>query len=361
MVNLMENKNQGLDSIERRRTLANILKIPPVLLGLGSLDLIVAIATGQEAPPSMVEEKRTLVGKESLKRYQSTFKVYQTLFAQGLTYASFADIERWTQTLASETREVQTAQKSAFLRTLWDFEILCAKAASSDLGDYARSIEHLNNALEIATLLDNRDLQAVCLHYLSGVHERQGRPALAKVDLEGALMYAKGALPQTKGAIYLDVADSHAQETSLSAETLAQRFLDEAQKYAGASSDLQTLKLGNGLFLLRKAINLLILGRPARALECVDEAETYLTTKRLLVFADILRANCYINLRKPEYEKAVDLLAEAITASQTLRIERHLGHIERLYGKLAASSYGNAPAVADLALALRQVRAIGRG
>ncbi len=360
MVNLMENKNQGLDSIERRRTLANILKIPPVLLGLGSLDLIVAIATGQETPTFVQEgEKRARVGKESLKRYQSTFKVYETLFVQGLTYASLTDIERWTHSLADETREAHADYKNAFLRTLWDFEILCAKAASSDLSDYIRSIEHLNNALEIATLLDNRDLQAVCFHYLSGVHERQGRPALAKVDLEGALLYAKGALPQTKGAIYLDVADSHAQESSLSAETLAQRFLDQAQKYAGAASEIKTLKFGVGLFALRKAINLLILGRPAKALEFVDEAETHLTTKRLLAFSGILRANCYINLRKPEYEKAVDMLEEAMTASQTLRVERHLSYIERLYSKIAASPYGNAPEVADLGMALRQMRAIG--
>src|SRR5712691_11409968 len=36
-VRLMENNNTGLDSIARRRLLASILKIPPVLLGLGSL------------------------------------------------------------------------------------------------------------------------------------------------------------------------------------------------------------------------------------------------------------------------------------------------------------------------------------
>src|SRR5262245_41462839 len=36
-VRLMETQNQGLDSMKRRRLLASILNIPPVLLGLGSL------------------------------------------------------------------------------------------------------------------------------------------------------------------------------------------------------------------------------------------------------------------------------------------------------------------------------------
>src|SRR5713226_8072736 len=36
-VRLMETQNVGLDSMSRRRLVADILKIPPVLLGLGSL------------------------------------------------------------------------------------------------------------------------------------------------------------------------------------------------------------------------------------------------------------------------------------------------------------------------------------
>src|SRR5258707_4136886 len=86
MVNLMENKNQGLDSIERRRTLATILNIPPVLLGLGALDLIVEIATGQDVTTQeKAGAKRSKVGKDNIKLYQDTFRVYNTLFAEGLT------------------------------------------------------------------------------------------------------------------------------------------------------------------------------------------------------------------------------------------------------------------------------------
>ncbi len=78
MVNLMENQNKGLDSIERRRTLAAILRIPPVLLGLGSLDLIVDIAAGTETTvPDHTHAKRTKIGKDTIKLYQNTFSVYK--------------------------------------------------------------------------------------------------------------------------------------------------------------------------------------------------------------------------------------------------------------------------------------------
>lgn len=61
----MENHNEGLDSIERRKTLATILKIPPVLLGLASLDEIVEIVTGQEQNAG--KAKRTKVNILDIK------------------------------------------------------------------------------------------------------------------------------------------------------------------------------------------------------------------------------------------------------------------------------------------------------
>lgn len=57
MVNFMENKNQGLDSIERRRTLATLLKIPPILLGLGTLD---RMESTFKLAKSALQETRTI-------------------------------------------------------------------------------------------------------------------------------------------------------------------------------------------------------------------------------------------------------------------------------------------------------------
>src|SRR5581483_6454548 len=73
MVNLMEKHDKGLDSIERRRTLSTILRIPPVLLGLGSLDQIVEIVTGQEQNAN--KPIRTNITIYDIKKYQDTFKV----------------------------------------------------------------------------------------------------------------------------------------------------------------------------------------------------------------------------------------------------------------------------------------------
>jgi transcriptional regulator with XRE-family HTH domain len=352
MVNLMENKNQGLDSIERRRALVSILRIPPILLGLGSLDLIVEVATGQEQQSTGA--KKGKVSREVIEQYQKVFTIYDTLFAGGLTYASLPDIERWTKQVERSAKDATGSDKNVLLRILWDYESLCTKVYGSDVYDYARCFEHADNATEIATLLNDRDLQAASL-FASGLYRlRQGRFGLAKVDIEGALMYAKGALPQTKGQIYSLAAFSQLHEDKSS--LLALKLLDEAEKYAGVASETRTLKFGKGPYFLGRADALLILQRPAKALELLDEAQKNISPskKRYHIFMDILRAKCYIELKSPGYEEATRLLQSAVETSQEMKIERHLDHITRLYKRLAQSSYGNSPDVVELGIQLRQ-------
>src|SRR5437899_1715735 len=48
-VRLMETQNSGLDSIERRRVLADLLKIPPALLGLIALSDLPGTTAGEQA------------------------------------------------------------------------------------------------------------------------------------------------------------------------------------------------------------------------------------------------------------------------------------------------------------------------
>ncbi|HEU5381297.1 MAG TPA: hypothetical protein VFV38_38210 [Ktedonobacteraceae bacterium] len=353
-VRLMETQNKFLDSIERRRALATLLKIPPVLLGLSSLDLIVEVATGQ-ATPAQEEIKLT---PDTLQNYQKSYTVYEKLFASGATFNVAASIERQTKQIAYTVQNMQIKGKTDFLRSLWDYEILCAKIYGSDLYDWTKTFEHIDNAKEIAALLDDRDLQAATL-YTSGLyHQRQGRLGLAKADIDGALMYAKGALPQTRGLIYSLEATQCLETQGLAGSALIYKLLDYAEQYAGVKSERKTLKFGIGTLYIHKADDLIDLKRPAKALEYVDMAEKHInpTKKRLLVYLNILRARCYIELRKPEYEQAAKLLAESIEYSQAIRVQRHIDYIERLYTKLAASSYGKSPDVADLGFMLQELR-----
>jgi len=93
-----------------------------------------------------------------------TFKVYEALFAEGLTHTSIIDIDKWTKRIEYDVKNVDAADKNGLLRVLWDFEILCAKVHSSDIQDWSKAFEHIENAIEIATTLDDRDLQAASFY-----------------------------------------------------------------------------------------------------------------------------------------------------------------------------------------------------
>lgn len=355
MVNRMENKNHGLDSIERRRTLSTILKIPPVLLGLGSLDDIVEIVTGQKAP---IQQKEIDVEPATIQQYQNQYHIYDKLFAAGMTYDLIATIERQIKQLDAHIQNSHKNNKNTLLHILWKYEILCTKIYASDFAKWDKSFQHINNAIQIADELSDRDLQAVSM-YTAGVnYVRQGWLGLAKTAIDSALMYAKGALPQTKGAIYSLEAFYHTERDGIPSSFSIQKLLDMAEQYAGAKSDLKTVKFGKGTFLFHKAQALIDLGRPGKALELLDDAERHIspTKKRMLVYLDIMRARCHIEQKKPEYEHAARILEETIGSIKEIRIARHIHHIERLYNTLVASSYGSSPDMADLGLALRELK-----
>lgn len=358
MVNLMENKHRGLDSVDRRRTLATILRIPPALLGLGSFDQIVEIATGQNITATKQgNTKRARIGKDTIKLYQDTFDIYKRMYGEGMSYAIVHELEKWTKRIEEDTANVNAQDKDALLRIAWKYEILCAKMFSADIADWSKTFEHVDNAREIATTLADRDLQAASLCHAGTFHFRQGRLGLAKMDIDGALLYAKGALPQTKGIIYSKSACICADDVSSSGMTLVQNIFDEAEKYTDAKSELRTISFGKDDFYLDKSYVLLAFNRPAKALELINDAEIHINSsnKRHLVFLDILRAKCYITQKKPEYEQAVSLLESAIEDSKELRVARNIDHIEKLYTKLLASPYGNAPDVASLGSALQRL------
>src|SRR5258707_4502108 len=344
MVNIMENQNKGLDSIERRRTLATILRIPPALLGLGSLDQLVEIATGHGITTlKQGATKRAKIDVDTIKQYETQLAIYGKLYANGVACTSVTDIERWVKTLEQDTKSIQTDNKAALLRLLWDYELLCTSVYGSDLQNWSKAFEHIDNALDVATYLDDRDLQAASLYIKSVYHLRQGRAGLARVDLDGALLYAKGALPQTKGAIHSQNARIHAKEANALNVVLTQKSFDEAEQYADVNSEIITIKYGMGIHFIKKASTLITIGRPGKALELLDDAERRTIPKRYLVFLDILRAKCYIEQKKPEYEQAVSLLGSAIEDSKVLKATNNIHQIENAYVKLLASSYGNSP------------------
>jgi transcriptional regulator with XRE-family HTH domain len=344
MVNLMEKKNKGLDSIERRRTLATLLKIPPILLGLGSLDDIVSGVTGVTVASNKTQHSK--INENDILMYENAYNAYSSLFRQGLTSSNIVAIEEWTKRL-SETINNGVKDKKTLLRILWYFETLCEKVYTSDFLDYTIALKHNNNALEIACLLEDTDLKAASMYNGAVSWLRQGRTILSGQCVEQAINL--DCSKQAKGALYM-----LAGKVCTSSNLMAQKYLEMSEKCIGVSTEKCSVGFSKANFLIGKSTYLMGVNRQAKAIETFEEVKT--GNKRLKTYIDLSIVRCYVEQKKPEYDHAISLLQQIVSSVHETRIQWHMNMIESLYTKLQTSSYGKSPDVADFGMLLRELR-----
>lgn len=357
-VRYMETRNTGLDSIERRRVLASLLKIPPALLGLSSLeDLPENFDKYIQAPTNVQNSHGKNVGNVQL--YRDAFTVYSLQHNTYTAQDALLDIEQWITRIQADLSGVQSQQQAELSSILWNFHALSAKIYGEDLCQWKPAFEHLNASLEIATALNNCDLQASSLYRSGAVYVARKNLALAKSSIDGALSYMKKAQDHIKGAVCVDAALIYAStSTDMGGVTYAHRLLDQAELYISKPVNDGVMNFSVGKYHLIKARTLIALNRPGKALECLEDAQSDITPneRRRLAFLDIMWAECYTKMKRAEYDKAVNLLMEALITSKAIKSTFNITHISRLYKIVSESAYGNSPEIADLGMQLGKLQ-----
>lgn len=363
-VRLMETKNNSLDSIERRRLLAEILKVPPILLGIGATDGLEEFlknyqATTGNTVSAPVLLKGTHVKQETIKLYRDAFLIYSNQHSTSTAQGSIFEIEQWVGRIQDDLPHVENTQTSTLQRTLWDFHALTAKIYADDLCDWNNASIHLNSALELANLLNSNDLRSASLYRSAQIRFAQRNFFLAKSDLDSAIGFVKHGSPSLKGAIYAAASLAHALvDKDEAGRKYALSLMDQAGKYVpddSKATDELAIKFSQGKYLAEKADTLITLGRPGMALDVLDDAEegTNSLEARRLAYIDILRAEANMKLKNPQHDTATQLLINAFGTSSSIKSGYNIGYISRLYTQLAKSSYGNSTQVSDLGILLR--------
>lgn len=366
-IRLMETQNKGLDSIERRRVLADILKIPAVLLGLGSISDLVEFLNHPQDPTPLFTAPSTAVKNggvenETMQLYQDAFLVYSAMHSSATAQGAIFDIEQWIHRIEHDLPSVQKSpQHHQLQRTLWHFHDLSTRIYSDKL-DWINAFDHLNSAMSVANALNSNELKMVSL-YRSGTTKMDQRSFFAaKADLEAAVKYAQHVTdPCIKGATLSAAGLAYAlADADTAGRTSAQRLLDQAESYAHTVStpNPYDVHFNVGMYFRERSDALLAIGRPAKALEALDDAEMAEdpTQKRYLTYLNILRAEAYMKLKHPQFDTALQLLTDAFDTSKLIKSAYNINYIRRLYKALATSSYGTSPIVADLGMKLREWR-----
>ena len=364
-IRLMENQNIGLDSITRRRLVADILKIPPVLLGLGSLSELKAYldSTQQHSTfpnTSSSQTKGTHIEKETVSLYNDIWNVYSEMHSTGSAQGSLSEIEKWASRIKDDVLRTHGSQQRQLQEILWDFYALVAKIYGDDLCDWSLAFANVNAAMELAVQLDNNELRAATLYRSGQIHFAQRKFSLAKADFDGATKFAQRACPQLKGPILGATGLAYALTSKdMTSKKYVQSLLDEAGNLvtsSGFKDDGRFIKFSVAKYYLEYADTLTVLGRPGKALEVLDDAESAIdiSQKRRRAYMDILRAEANMRLSSPQLHTATFLLADAFNVSKGVRSEYNIGYIARLYTNLRDSSYGNSTDVADLGMSLKR-------
>lgn len=334
MVGLMETKNQGLADIDRRRTLASLLNIPLALLGLASLDDLNKIFK-----PQIEQSKQVIVERADVYLCQEALSLFVEKSDKGINPKI---LETWIDRIKTNPNNMQPE--------LIKYHLLLAKAYYSDFRNFGAAKPHLFEAKESAQTLRDPELISLVSHYEGEMYLSQNKPLLAYNEL----MRTKDTKSSIQGYILVDVAlSSILAKISDNQSSLA--MLDKAEHCIGRSNDLITFDTVQ--YLECKAESLIALNKYRHALECLDDSEEYIMSRfRNKQYNDILRAECYIKQKRPEYEEALRLLSQV--ADNSRNISGYVKYVAKLHKIISQSSYGKAPDVVELGMKLRKLGAL---
>lgn len=346
-VRAMENTNEGLDSIARRRALIAILGIPPILLGLGASDF------------STEGTKEVQLQVATLSWYRDTLQDSWQLYYTGTTQDLTDKLARKLQYLRTAESIVGSKQQRDMLELQCRFYLLAARVAS-DQQDYNQAISYLKTALKIANQLQNNELIALTLFWRGRTYLEKEDFESAKVVLDKALTYISYASTPLKGAIYLETGLAHAYTATTEVDKkYALLLFDKAAPIVKANhfeDDMSFVKLNLGRYYQFKAEALIAMSRPEDAIRVLDMAEqnTNADLTRRRGYINILRAKA--SLDAGDYSYAAFIALDAIESMKAINSGVNLSFIKEITNDLVQSDYGNSSEVARLRRELQSLK-----
>lgn len=351
----MERTNNVPTDITRRRTIADLLGIPYVLLGLSETVAKTPLTTDVPVPEQAVETprvpKRETVIAAMLTEHEQVLALYFTGYYHRHGHAALTEVAGATQEIAfwlPQTREQIQQRGLTLISRYHQF----GRAVACEQQQYAIAIHHADQAIVTAEaahrLKPNSDLMAIAF-YRRGItsfkqettrinQEGDYRDAVAFVD--AALSYAQSAIPGMQSFVSLGWGLVHAHTATSEKEKKAvrERLTDayNAVPASGGDEDMYALKYDLSWYHLAYAKTLLGLGAYAEAIGALDVAEelTPLNQPRRFAYIDALRAMASFGLG--EFEETVGYIRDALIGSKTVKSEFNIARTAKVYRQLRA-------------------------
>ena len=380
----MENENQVPPDINKRKLIARLLNIPPMLLGLAVLENVTlkphpevagsAIATGQTTLTKVIVDTT---------KYQNTIRTLLTLHHTSQAQDALGQIN--TDIRELERIELQTRGDLLFYirELLFSYHLLAAKMVN-DQRKFSLSHYYANQAVRVAKATKDIDLIATALYtrgcaYLwwgifgtlaKGVFEIQlGKIKSAIRNFEDAKKAhentEKSLHPQLEGLIDVHLSRAYAiRNLSMGQKvpSLALRLLDGAEEKADCQNivDPYTRELvtGSRVGFIKEnyhndraaAFNSARMSgaalREVKIMEGLREGTIGKDLTREQIWLDIVAANTFMGLE--EFEDATKRAKKVLVSSNDIHSVTNFAKVVDIHGRLLQSTYKDESDVKEL-------------
>jgi tetratricopeptide (TPR) repeat protein len=352
----MENRDRGFP-LERRRFLAQLLNIPPILYGVVTLEQIEQMLTQQQAAlpaRAIASTKRVMVDLEQCR--QALTGYWEANHAHTVQDA-IPDIHSWIALINKELSFMSDSQQKAErYELLTDFYQLLAMVLR-DRQSFQEAMPYLDEAVEMAKFIGDKELLALTFDRRGSVWLDQGMALhdphalqAAVHDYQEALALEKHLPPSIHSALLLRGGHALARVAQSEKErTKALSLMDQAGRIIrnGGIGNPHGLKLDITRYHIDKGAALIALGRSDDAIAELSLVTDDSAIKRRSAYRDILLAQAYAN--KGDYAYAAELAAPALQIVKDINSQVNITRIAALYTRLKNSPLKNDPEVERLA------------
>ncbi len=364
----MENENRVPTDITRRRLLADLLQIPPILFGLGSFEQVLF---KPKAGTSALPMGPTILKPDlspDLPRYEREIRAFWLLNETSHAHDVLSDVLTAIKDLeALEKQASGDLQRHA--RELLYSHYRLASRITRDMLELPAAYTYANHAVRVTKSLGRKDLIAAALYARGFVRLTRGifgeKAAIGMIEpnrekLVGALSDFEQALPlarpQLKGLLLLEVSRVQGLLRSSATDiTKALSTMELVGKLIGSergNEDSYTRILLDGVvkglseeeYLLGSAITFNAVGRSDKALEVFEDLEELDERKRRgkdhtrhHAWVEIVQAQAYLGTK--QYNVATVNAARAFLVLRDIDSVGHIANIRAIYNDLLKSPY----------------------
>jgi hypothetical protein len=385
----MELENQVPMDMNRRKLIARLLNIPPMLFGLAVLENL-TLQPHPQAAGAVIATGQTTLQKivADTTRYQKNIRTLSTLHYTSQVQSASDQINADIRDLESLESQTQGDLLQHILELLCSYQLLAAKVVR-DQRKFSQSHHHTNQAVRAAKAMSDSDLIAAALYtrgctYLEwgmfgtiekGVFQVQcDKINNAIRDFEDAKKVSengeKGLHPQLLGLIKVHLSRAYAILTIRQrgkVPPLAITMLDEAEGMADSQiiDDPHTRMLitGSRAGFVKggyhtdraSALNAAEMYGAAlqelNALKALQKRTLGRDLTRSHAWLDIVSANTFMGLG--EFPEATKHTRDALVASLDINSITNLTNVVDIHGRLLNSTYKASPDVQELGDMLR--------